>query len=548
MPKITKRNILLIIIVLLILVVIALLIGNFTFSYLGANVSSLVNSRAETTASGDTVIFSKGNDLNLVATTDNFNSNSSNLSDTTNPSVRLIASEKTKEANYSYYVGIKIKSNTYKYSKGTTTDIILTVRDENGDIVTSSDDDKLSYVTVTDKDGNQVSGFDITEKTGAFNIVVDKTISTASSTFGTTHTWTFTITFVNHTYDQSVNENASLDIDVILQKDEINFSLLDVCSSLDTISECIIKFYNVVGEGNYDLYYHDGQGTYTNANQEAGDNSYRYAGANPNNYVCFGSDVTPCPVDNLYRIIGAFDEDKNGLYNIKLIKADYVDSELLGVNGRDYYGTYISFWGVLNNYKGNMPKENIAAYRWNNDPINENIGINNWTTSELNAINLNTNFINYLNNIDVKWSNMISETIWYLGGNDSDDGTAKTFYLSERNNPGFEDTPTEYIAKVGLLYASDYGYAIAPEYWTVNLHNYDTLANLKTNWLYLGLFEWLITPIISSESNLFYIHEQGGISNGYASNIFTVRPVFYLNDNVTLVEGEGTYINPYRIA
>ena len=148
MPKITKRNILLIIIVLLILVVIALLIGNFTFSYLGANVSSLVNSRSETTASGDTVIFSKGNDLNLVATTDNFNSNSSNLSDTTNPSVRLIASEKTKEANYSYYVGIKIKSNTYKYSKGTTADIILTVRDENGDIVTSSNDDKLydSYI------------------------------------------------------------------------------------------------------------------------------------------------------------------------------------------------------------------------------------------------------------------------------------------------------------------------------------------------------------------------------------------------------------------
>ena len=255
MKKITKRNILLVIIVLLILVVIALLIGNFTFSYLGANVSSLVNSQAETTASGDTVIFSKGNDLNLMATTDNFNSKSSNLSDTTNPSVRLIASEKTKEANYSYYVGIKIKSNTYKYSKGTTADIILTVRDENGDIVTSSDDDKLSYVTVTDKDGNQVSGFDITEKTGAFNIVVDKTISTASSTFGTTHTWTFTITFVNHTYDQSVNENASLDIDVILQKDEINFYLLDVCSSLDTISECIIKFYNVVGEGNYDLYY-----------------------------------------------------------------------------------------------------------------------------------------------------------------------------------------------------------------------------------------------------------------------------------------------------
>lgn len=32
---------------------------------------------------------------------------------------------------------------------------------------------------------------------------------------------------------------------------------------------------------------------------EAGDNSYRYAGVNPNNYVCFGSDEATCPTDNL---------------------------------------------------------------------------------------------------------------------------------------------------------------------------------------------------------------------------------------------------------
>ena len=34
----------------------------------------------------------------------------------------------------------------------------------------------------------------------------------------------------------------------------------------------------------------------------AGDNSYRYAGANPNNYVCFGSTASTCPSANLYRI------------------------------------------------------------------------------------------------------------------------------------------------------------------------------------------------------------------------------------------------------
>ena len=50
-----------------------------------------------------------------------------------------------------------------------------------------------------------------------------------------------------------------------------------------------------------------GSGTMENIVLDAEDYSYRYAGANPNNYVCFGSDVTPCPEDNLYRIIGVFD-------------------------------------------------------------------------------------------------------------------------------------------------------------------------------------------------------------------------------------------------
>ncbi|MEG1506328.1 MAG: hypothetical protein RR478_02395, partial [Bacilli bacterium] len=42
----------------------------------------------------------------------------------------------------------------------------------------------------------------------------------------------------------------------------------------------------------------------------ANDNSYRFSGANPNNYVCFGPGATAtgtvCPEENQYRIIGVF--------------------------------------------------------------------------------------------------------------------------------------------------------------------------------------------------------------------------------------------------
>ena len=75
------------------------------------------------------------------------------------------------------------------------------------------------------------------------------------------------------------------------------------------LADWVISQYNGT-QGNNGIYYH----TSSLANS-AGDNSYRYAGANPNNYVCFGSDSVSCPSNNLYRIIGVFGSE------VKLIKS-----------------------------------------------------------------------------------------------------------------------------------------------------------------------------------------------------------------------------------
>ena len=541
MQKVTKRNIALAIIFLLILVVVALLIGNFTFSYLGADVSDDVTTQGETTASGDTIIFSKDNDLNLQATTDNFNATSGNLTDTVNPSARLIASSKTNEATATYYAGVRINTNTFTYSNGTTADVILTVRDETGAIVTTSDDGNLTYVTVTDKSGAQISGFDITGKTGAFNIAIKHPISTTSSTTGTTHTWTFTLTFVNYTYDQSINENATLDMEVILQKDEIMPpTLAEVCPNGGNLASCIQTFYTTYGEETGGLYYHDGSGSYTNADQEAGDNSYRYAGANPNNYVCFGDGSGTsgaCPIDNLYRIIGVFDGQ------VKLIKADYTTGAMLGTDGRDYYGNYSVGTSY---YKGDMDTSTIAAYRWNYDTSVSNYGSNNWITSEFNNINLNANYINYLNGENsTTWSDLIADTTWYLGGLTSAKNTAKEFYEGERNNAGYQSNPTEDTAKIGLMYPSDYGYAASPENWTTDLLSYNSENN---NWMYMGLIEWTITPYSSYSYYVFRLYLNGNLSNINAYSGYSARPVFYLKSSVELSGGIGTSSDPYRLA
>ena len=538
----TKKKIILAIIGLLILVVIALLIGRFTFSYLGADIGEDVKNEGEITASGDTIIFSKGNNLSLSATTDNFNATSGNLTDTTNPSVRLIASNKTNEASATYYAGIRISKNTFTYSSGTTAELILTVRDETGALVTTSSDD-LDYVTV-----NGISGFDITCKTGAFNISSKHPINTNSSTSGTTHTWTFTLTFVNLETDQSINENATLDMDVVLQKDEIMPpTLAELCSGM-TFAECIKEVaYTADGEGG--LYYHDGVGSYTNANQEAEDNSYRYSGADPNNYVCFGSDAETCPDEYLYRIIGVFDDDSDGEYNVKLIKADYITSAMLGTDGRDYVGKFSYSTG---SYKGSMDTNMIAGYRWNFDTSVSSWGSNNWTTSELNKINLNTNYLNYLGS---SWSPMIEDSTWYLGAL-SYSNNAKSFYDGERNNSGYGSNPTTYgpenangsSTKIGLMYPSDYGYAAYPDAWATGLASYNSPTIRQNNWLYMGLYEWTMTPTSSYSNLVFTLTTNGSFSSSSASYGYSVRPVFYLKSNISYVEGDGTKDSPFRIA
>ena len=149
MQKINKRTVTLGIIFLLILVVVALLIGNFTFSFLGADIGDDVVNQGETTASGDTIIFTSGNTLSLHATTDNFNATSGNLTDTTNPSARLIASSKTNEAASTYYAGVRINENTYTYSSGTTADVILTVKDESGENITTSNINGITWYGLT---------------------------------------------------------------------------------------------------------------------------------------------------------------------------------------------------------------------------------------------------------------------------------------------------------------------------------------------------------------------------------------------------------------
>ena len=490
-----------------------------SYAYFEHQLSGSVNENVEiTTDRADRLNFNVNKEISLSINQFNFGVGAGNLSDSAVATATLLANNTNNTATYTYYVYFRINSNDYIY---TTADqkpeIILTVTDPTGAPVTEVEG--LTY-------NQELGGFDITTANGTFAIASAYTITSNSSVTPTTQNWNITATFVNLDTDQGGNSGKNMNAEIIIQQKELK----------PTLADYVISQYTGT-DGDNGLYYHD-----ADLENGAGDNSYRYAGANPNNYVCFGSTTTPCPTENLYRIIGVLND--NGEYQVKLIKADYTTSVMLGTDGRDYYGNYVDAWGESPDYKGNMTQSDIAAYRWNYDTSVSSNGSNNWTTSEFNTINLNTNYWNYLG---ATWQNLIAPTTWHLGGMTSPINTAKTFYDGERNNAGFDSNPTTYTDEIGLMYPSDYGYAAYPDAWTTNLNGYNNSSITSNNWMYMGLIEWKITPSSSYSSDVFIVYSIGHISSIRAINGYSVRPVFYLKSNVEYAGGTGTESDPFTL-
>ena len=321
-------------------------------------------------------------------------------------------------------------------------------------------------------------------------------------------------------------------------------SIADYCTSGTDLATCV-KNFGDQGPSVSNIYIHNS--SLTNG---AGDNSYRYAGANPNNFVCFGSDASPCPIDNLYRIIGVFGENyhgANGKQLVKLIKYDYMTTDELGTDG-DYSQTYKE-WGMDNTYKGTYGDgERIGVYYWNYKATGS--ATNTWSTSLLNKTNLNTNFIN---NIGTTWANKIATVTWKVGGNtwaNIGTKTSSVAYTNEITNPvttNTTDNATTYSAKIGLMYVSDYGFAASPDAWTLTMSSYNNTTATNNNWMYMGLYEWTISRRADYSYNAFFVNDGGGVFDYGVSYNCGVRASFNLESSVSYVSGSGSMSDPIVI-
>ena len=510
-----KKPIILSVIALLALV--ALVVGA-TFAYFQAQVgegkSADVVVKSYTV---DTFTFATGSQISLNLDQDNFASGKGNITGSTYASATLTANNKTNTATEHYYLYLNIENNTFTYSiNESTPEIIMTITDNAGTEVT--DITGLTHTSVTDANGTQVSGYDITNKNGIITLFNNREITTTSSK---EERWNIKVTFVNYDASQNGNAGKSMSAKIMIQKEKITL-LADYVKSLYTGTQ-----------GDNSIYYHD-----SSLINGAGDSSYRYSGANPNNYVCFGSNESTCPTDNLYRIIGVFGN------NVKLIKYDYGTTDELGTDG-DYNQTYKE-WGIDSTYKGTYGDgERIGVYYWNNTTQK-----NTWSESLLNKTNLNTNFIN---NIGEEWANKIATTTWKVGGNTYSNIYSKTpsvVYQNEIVNPvttNTTDNATEYTAKIGLMYVSDYGFAAEPSAWTLTMGNYNNTTATSTNWMYMGLYEWTISRRADFSDNAFRVSSDGRVGGYSVGDIGAVRPSFNLDSSITYVEGDGSASDPMII-
>ena len=250
------------------------------------------------------------------------------------------------------------------------------------------------------------------------------------------------------------------------------------------------------------------------------ENGYRYEGKNPNNYVLFN--------DELWRVIGVFSmktASGNTENLVKLIRNETLD-------GLAWHGSNTNDWSSAK-----------LQQTLNNGYLNATDNTCNFYSSYTKTCYFSETGINSAAR------NMIESVVWNLGGTSSTSATVDTFYTAERGTTVYSGRPTEWTGKVGLMYPSDYGYAVLASSCgrTTNLGDYDSTACAGNNWLKSDSYQWTLTPSSSSSSRVFFVITGGNFSGTDAFGGYGARPSIYLKSNIVVLGGDGSRDFPYII-
>ena len=116
-----------------------------------------------------------------------------------------------------------------------------------------------------------------------------------------------------------------------------------------------------------------------------------------------------------------------------------------------------------------------------------------------------------------------------------------------------QDNKTEYSAKIGLMYASDYMYAASQDKWTLVGFDRDASKDYRaattSNWMYMGLDEWTISRNADYSYSEFSVTSPGYVYGDFfgGGNALAIRPVFYLTSSVNYASGSGSATDPILV-
>ena len=237
------------------IITLLILIIGATYAYFQASGgdSTSANLRV-TTYTTDVFNFEIGDDISIYADQTSFGSGKGNALGTTFAKAILTANNKTNTTTEHYNLYLNISDNNFKYAIGTSSpDLLLTIKDGNNNEITSISG--LEHKTVIDAKGVQISGFDITTKTGLLTLLDNREI-TASPT--KTDTWNITVTLINYDNDQSVNMGKTFSGQILIGKDNYDSytpNTINTLSATRSGSNLTVKLNVEQGSNEIDKYY-----------------------------------------------------------------------------------------------------------------------------------------------------------------------------------------------------------------------------------------------------------------------------------------------------
>ena len=273
----------------------------------------------------------------------------------------------------------------------------------------------------------------------------------------------------------------------------------------------------------------------------------RYYGASPNNYIYFNcSDYSnqSSSTCETWRIIGVF-EGKVKIMRNSIIGTYSWDNKNTSTGAESAYGK--NDWTDARLMKLLNP-----GYSGTGGSLYYNSGSGSCYSGQNNATKTCNFTSTGIKNDTTR--NLISDTIYYLGGWDNREIYSDQIYGYERGTTVYTGRSTTWTGKIALPYPSDYGYAADLGSCTQNLYNYNNSTCTSTNWMKNIVTNngnssgWLLNPYSGSSNAAWRVRSSGSVYVDYTYLASGAAPVLYLGSELGIGSGTGTNSDPYRLS